>query len=160
MKEHIIGVISDTHGLLRVEAIEALKGCELIIHSGDIGDLNVLKKLREIAPVVAVRGNCDKGTWSDELKESEVVEVGDVTIYIIHNIDDLSLDPVATGLRVVISGHSHKPHNYTRDQVLYLNPGSAGPRRFKLPVSTAVLKISSNSIAAELVHLSDDYPFK
>lgn len=153
MKKHKISVISDTHGLLREELIDLIKDSELIIHAGDIGDLDLLKRLREIAPVIAVRGNCDKGTWADELKNSEVVEVGDIFIYVIHSLDDLNLDPVAAGFRVVISGHSHKPHKYTKDNVLFLNPGSAGPRRFKLPISAAVLKISDQSVTAKLFDL-------
>lgn len=153
MKEFKIGVISDTHGLLRDEVIQIIKDSDLIIHSGDIGELDLLKRLNEIAPVVAVRGNCDKGAWADELKNSEVVEVGDFFIYVIHNLDDLNLDPAAAGFRVVISGHSHKPLNYTKDNVLFLNPGSAGPRRFKLPISAAVLKISDHSVTAKLFDL-------
>lgn len=150
MNEYKIGVLSDTHGLLREEVIEIIKNSDLIIHSGDIGDLDLLKKLNGIAPVVAVRGNCDKGTWASELKNSEVVEVGDVSIYVIHSLDGLNLDPVAAGFRVVISGHSHKPHNYIKDNVLFLNPGSAGPRRFNLPISAAVLKINDHLVTAKL----------
>lgn len=153
MKEHKIGVISDTHGLLREEVIEVIQDSELIIHAGDIGDFDLLKRLGEIAPVVAVRGNCDREHWANELNESEVVEIGDVLIYVIHNIDDLDLDPAASGFRVVISGHSHMPHRYRENKVLFLNPGSAGPRRFKLPVSAAVLKISDHLAEAELFDL-------
>jgi len=153
MKEHKIGVISDTHGLLREEAIEVIKDSELIIHVGDIGDFDLLKKLFDIAPVVAVRGNCDRGHWANGLNEGEVVEIGDVIIYVIHNIDDLDFDPAASGFSVVISGHSHMPHSYIKNNVLFLNPGSAGPRRFKLPVSAAVLKISGHSVTAQLFDL-------
>lgn len=153
MNEHKIGVISDTHGLLREEVIEVIKDSEFIIHSGDIGDSNLLKRLSEIAPVVAVRGNCDKGAWANELNKNEVVEVGDVLIYVIHNIDELNLDPAASGFSVVISGHSHKPGRYMYNNVLFLNPGSAGPRRFKLPVSVAILNIRGHSVDVELCEL-------
>lgn len=153
MNNHKIGVISDTHGLLRDEALEVLEGSELIIHSGDIGNSVLLERLSEIAPVVAVRGNCDKGVWADELNKSEVVEIENIFIYVIHNIDDLNLDPAASGFSVVISGHSHKPDIYKHNNVLFLNPGSAGPRRFKLPVSVGVLNISGHSIDAELFDL-------
>lgn len=153
MNNHKIGVISDTHGLLREEALKILRGSELIIHSGDIGDYVLLDKLRQIAPVIAVRGNCDKGDFADKLNKSEVVEVGNLFIYVIHNINDLNLDPEASGFSVVISGHSHKPDIHNDNNVLFLNPGSAGPRRFKLPVSAAVLNISGNSVEAELFDL-------
>lgn len=153
MKEHKIGVISDTHGLLREEVIEVIQDSEIIIHAGDIGDYDLLKSLGKLAPVVAVRGNCDREHWADELNVSEVVEVGDVLIYVVHDIDDLDLDPAASGFSVVISGHSHKPHRYKENNVLFLNPGSAGPRRFNLPVSAAVLKISGSSVETQLFDL-------
>jgi uncharacterized protein len=148
-----VGVISDTHGLLRDEALKVLKGSDLIIHAGDIGNSELLKELGNRAPLVAVRGNCDKGTWANELNKNEVVEVGDALIYVIHNIDELNLDPVASGFSVVISGHSHKPGRYMHNNVLFLNPGSAGPRRFKLPVSVAILNIRGHSVDVELCDL-------
>src|SRR5262245_24750745 len=127
-----VGVISDTHGLVREQAAEALRGCDLIIHAGDVGDANVLEVLRAIAPVVAVRGNNDKGAWAEALPTTEVVEVGDLYIYVLHELSELDLDPKGAGFAVVISGHSHRPSGERRNGVLYLNPGSAGPRRFTL----------------------------
>ncbi len=153
MAEHLIGVISDTHGLLRPEAVKALKGVELIIHAGDIGSLKVLADLERIAPVHAVRGNTDRSDWAADLPLTRVVEVGDVLIYVLHELFTLDLDPAAAGLAAVIYGHSHSPHLEHKDGVLYLNPGSAGPRRFTLPVSLARLKVNCDSIQAELVEL-------
>jgi hypothetical protein len=132
-----IGVISDTHGLLRPEAIDVLAGCELIIHAGDVGDPAILTRLRELAPVVAVRGNVDRGAWAEALPETAVVEFSGARIYVLHNIQDLDLNPSAAGFRMVISGHSHKPSQTERDGVTYLNPGSAGRRRFRLPITLA-----------------------
>jgi len=149
-----LGIISDTHGLLRPEAVNALAGATLIIHAGDIGTPEVLEALRAIAPVVAVRGNNDKGNWAQALPETEVVEVGGVALYVLHDVKALDLDPVAAGFHAVISGHSHRPGMAKRRGVLFLNPGSAGPRRFSLPVSVARLNICGATIEAQLVELA------
>jgi uncharacterized protein len=151
---HVLGVISDTHGLVRPEAVKALEGVDLIIHAGDIGTPEVLEALRAMAPVVAVRGNNDKGSWAFGLPETEVVEVGGIALYVLHDIKTLDLDPMAAGFAAVISGHSHRPALVTRQEVLFLNPGSAGPRRFKLPVSVARLVIRGDAIDAQLVELA------
>jgi len=135
----MIGLISDTHGLLRPEALRALEGSDLIIHAGDVGDPEILGKLKVLAPVFAVRGNVDTEAWAQELPETEVVETGPATIYVLHDVHALDLDPTAAGFHVVVSGHSHKPGQTERGGVLYINPGSAGPRRFNLPVTIARL---------------------
>ena len=156
MKEAIektIGLISDTHGLLRPEAVAALQGVDLILHAGDVGSLDVLKALKDIAPVSAVRGNNDKGAWAEELPHSHVTELGTISIYMIHDVKELDLNPGAEGFQVVVSGHSHKPTVNEREGVLYVNPGSAGPRRFSLPITVARLKVSGESVAAEVVDL-------
>ncbi len=149
----VIGVISDTHGLLRPEAVQALQGSEHIIHAGDVGDPEILVRLAEIAPLTAIRGNVDKEPWARRLRETEAVELGGISLYILHDLAKLDLKPVAAGFRVVISGHSHVPKQETKNSVLYLNPGSAGPRRFKLPVSVARITVSGVEIAAEIVVL-------
>ncbi|HXH08323.1 MAG TPA: metallophosphoesterase family protein [Alphaproteobacteria bacterium] len=151
---HRIGVISDTHGLVRPTALTALAGVEMIIHAGDIGKPEVLQALRAIAPVVAVRGNNDTEAWAEGLPETEVVEVGTVALYVLHDVHQLDLDPAAAGFQAVISGHSHRPSIATRQGVLYVNPGSAGPRRFKLPISVACLSIEGQTIEAQLIELS------
>jgi len=151
-----IGVISDTHGLLRDEARNRLQGCDLIVHAGDVGNLSVLEELKKIAEVVAVRGNVDNGLWAGDLPLTEHVTVEDRQIYVVHNLDTLDLDPVAAGLHVVIYGHSHKPAVDWKDGVLYLNPGSVGPKRFRLPVGMAFLHIDSKEIVPEIVSLQDD----
>jgi hypothetical protein len=148
-----IGLISDTHGLLRPEAVAFLRGSELIVHGGDIGHAGVLEELGSLAPVTAVRGNNDHGSWAEAVRETEVLQVGEVFIYVLHYLAELDLDPVAAGFQVVVSGHSHKPLVETRDGVLYINPGSSGPRRFKLPVSVAELMIVGTSVQARLVEL-------
>ncbi len=148
-----LGLISDTHGLLRSEAVAFLRGTDFIIHAGDIGDAAVLRELEALAPVTAVRGNNDNGPWARAVAESEVLQVGDVTIYVIHDLAALDLDPVAAGVQVVVSGHSHKPLVQTRNGVLYVNPGSAGPRRFKLPIAVAELEIAGGSVKANVVEL-------
>jgi hypothetical protein len=130
-----IGLISDTHGLLRPEAFEALEGCDSIIHAGDVGKPEIVEKLRAIAPVVAVRGNVDKGDWASQLPMTAVVEAESARIYVLHDIQQLDLDPAASGFGIVISGHSHQARRDQRSGVLYVNPGSAGPRRFRLPVT-------------------------
>jgi hypothetical protein len=158
MPSILIGVISDTHGLLRPEAIEALRGSEHIIHAGDVGSPEILEKLSRIAPVIAVRGNIDKAAWSRRLPETQVLELGGVSIYVLHDLAQLDLKPKAAGFSVVVSGHSHVPKQETRDGVLYFNPGSAGPRRFKLPVSLGKLVVEAGSVRGELVPLSVNQP--
>jgi putative phosphoesterase len=148
-----VGVISDTHGLLRPEAVEALRGSQLIIHAGDIGAPEVLDQLSALAPTHAVRGNVDAGAWADRLPPSEAVAIGEVRLHVLHIIGELSLDPAAAGFAAVIYGHSHKPSIAWREGVLYLNPGSAGPRRFRLPVTIARLRISGTTIEPEIVEL-------
>ena len=148
-----IGVISDTHGLLRPQAIEALRGSEMIVHAGDIGSPEVLEKLREIAPVVAVRGNNDSGPWTEDLADIEVVHGDDFRLYVLHDLSQLNIDPRNGGVNVVIAGHSHKPMVERRDDVLFLNPGSAGPRRFTLPIAVARLHVDRRPIEAEIVEL-------
>lgn len=150
----IVGVISDTHGLVRPEAVAALAGVDLIVHAGDVGSPDVLDRLGQVAPVHAVRGNVDRGEWADRLPESDVVEIGGHCLYVIHNLADLDLDPAAAEMSAVIAGHSHRPHSEQRRGVWYLNPGSAGPRRFKLPVALARLRIERDRIEPEIVDLS------
>lgn len=150
----MIGVISDTHGLLRDEASAALRGSELIIHAGDIGKPEVLEGLREIAPVVAVRGNNDRGAWARALRDSELVEIAGVSLYVLHDLAELDLDPTAAGFKAVIAGHSHRPKVEKRAGVVYLNPGSAGPRRFKLPVALAQVRIVAHDVEAKIIELS------
>ncbi|MFZ1005660.1 MAG: metallophosphoesterase family protein [Candidatus Sulfotelmatobacter sp.] len=149
----LIGIISDTHGLLRLEAIEALRGSAQIIHAGDVGTSEIIDKLSAIAPVVAVRGNIDKGDWARHLPETEVLEIAGTSIYVLHDLSQLDLKPKAAGFSVVISGHSHVPKQETRDGVLYFNPGSAGPRRFKLPVTVGRLTLVSGAVQAEIKQL-------
>ena len=148
-----VGVILDTHGLDRPEAIEALRGSELIIHAGDVGHAEVLERFRAIAPTIAVRGNIDTGASADTLPVTEVVEVGHVHLYVLHDISTLDLDPKAAGFAAVIFGHSHRPSAEVRDGVLYLNPGSAGPRRFSLPIAVARLQVSGERVSHEIVEL-------
>ncbi|MGE5322710.1 MAG: metallophosphoesterase family protein [Actinomycetota bacterium] len=150
----IVGVISDTHGLLRPEALEALRGSEHIIHAGDIGAPEIIAELQKIAPVTAIRGNVDVQTWAREFPETEVVELGGKSIYVIHDVKALDLNPKAAGFCAVISGHSHKSGQETKNGVLFLNPGSAGPRRFNLPISMANLSIEESGLRAEIVVLS------
>ena len=149
-----IGVISDTHGLLRPQAVEALRGSALIIHAGDVGRPEILDELGRIAPVVAVRGNVDTGAWAAALPATDVVEVGELHLYVLHDISTLDLDPKAAGFAAVIFGHSHRPSAEHRNGVLYLNPGSAGPRRFALPVALAKLRVNGRQLSHELVELS------
>jgi putative phosphoesterase len=146
-----IGVISDTHGLLRPEAVAALEGSDFIVHAGDIGAPDLLDKLREIAPVTAVRGNMDGEPWAQKIPTAEVLEVGGLSIYILHKLADLDLKPEAARFAAVIYGHSHLPKQEMKNQVLYFNPGSAGPRRFKLPVSLGRLVVSGQSVRGEIV---------
>lgn len=148
-----IGVISDTHGLLRPEAIDALNGVEHILHAGDVGGIEILDRLRDIAPVTAIRGNVDGFGPCAALPEIEVVELGGLSLYMLHDLNTLDLDPVAAGMAAVIYGHSHQPQIDERKGVLYFNPGSAGPRRFSLPVSLGFLDIAERKITATLKEL-------
>lgn len=150
---HRIGLISDTHGLLRPEAIAFLRGCEHIVHGGDIGDARILQALAAIAPLTAVRGNNDQGAWAEAVPETALLELGGLRLYAIHDLAQLDIDPVAAGVRVVVAGHSHRPRAEERDGVLYLNPGSAGPRRFRLPISAAELKIERGVVTPRIVEL-------
>ncbi|MBV7583605.1 metallophosphatase family protein [Pseudomonas sp. PDM33] len=148
-----IGVIADTHGLLRPEALAALQGCERILHLGDIGPASLLDQLRELAPLDVVRGNNDSDDWADALPETLLLELGGLRLYLIHDLKQLAIDPLAAGIDVVLAGHSHKPLNEMRNGVLYLNPGSAGPRRFKLPIALAILQIVDGQPRVEMVSL-------
>jgi putative phosphoesterase len=148
-----IGLISDTHGLLRPEALDALRGSQLIIHAGDVGDPNILKALRKIAPVIAVRGNVDTEDWARALPETAVADAGSVQIYVLHDVHTLDLNARAAGFPIVISGHSHKPGRREQDGVLYINPGSAGPRRFNLPITVALLDLGAMPWAVEFIEL-------
>jgi len=149
-----VGVISDTHGLLRPQAIRALRGSEHIVHAGDVGAHEILEELKAIAPVTAIRGNIDEGARA-ELRETELVELGGVSIYVLHDLTKLELKPAAAGIKVVISGHSHVPKQETRDGVLYFNPGSAGPRRFQLPITVGRLLIAGGVVSGEIVKILD-----
>jgi len=148
-----IGVISDTHGLLRPEAVSALADAAFILHAGDVGSHEILEELRRIAPVTAVRGNVDRGHWARQLPETAAVAIENHSIYMLHDLNALDLDPSAAGFQVVVSGHSHQPHEERRKGVLYLNPGAAGPRRFKLPVSLARLHVTNSGLRVEFVEL-------
>jgi putative phosphoesterase len=148
-----VGLISDTHGLVREEALAALAGCRHIIHAGDIDTPAVLAKLRKLAPVTAVRGNNDRGPWAESLSVYEVIEFGAVSVYVRHDQSELDIDPLAAGFRVVVFGHSHKPIVESRHGVLFVNPGSAGPRRFKLPIAVGELLISGDRIDARIIEL-------
>ena len=148
-----VGVISDTHGLLRPEATEALKGSDLIVHAGDVGGTDILEQLRAIAPTFAVRGNVDTGAWAKTLPMTEVVEVGPLHLYVLHDLATLDLDPRAAGFAAVIYGHSHRPSVETRGGVLYLNPGSVGPRRFTLPIAMAKLRVVGDRLSHEMIDL-------
>jgi hypothetical protein len=148
--ESVVGLISDTHGLLRPEALRALQGSKLVVHAGDVGTPEVLEALRQLAPVVAVRGNVDRGAWAEALP---MIAIADPAIYVLHDLKELDIDPAAAGFRVVVSGHSHKPLRAERDGVVYINPGAAGPRRFRLPVTVA--RLDPQSLAVEFVDLAD-----
>jgi uncharacterized protein len=149
----LIGLISDTHGLLRAEALQALRGCELIIHAGDVGKPEIVEALEELAPVVAVRGNVDTGEWAKALPTTAVVEAESAKIYVLHDVNDLDLDPAAADFQIVVSGHSHKFGRKELGGVLYINPGSAGPRRFRLPVTVARLDFSTHPWNLEFIEL-------
>jgi uncharacterized protein len=152
----VIGLISDTHGLLRPEALRALGGSDLIIHAGDVGKPEILGALNLLAPVVAVRGNIDRDPWSSALPLTASTATGSAAIYVLHDIQQLDIDPAASGFQVVVSGHSHKPSRTERDGVLYLNPGSAGPRRFRLPVTVARLDLREFPWKVEFIELCKD----
>ena len=148
-----LGLISDTHGLLRPEALAALRGSELILHAGDIGNPAILEKLSEIAPVVAVCGNNDAGPWASKLPETVIVEAGEISIYILHDLSLLDLEPAVAGFHIVLSGHTHRPESFERKRVFYINPGSAGPRRFSLPVTVARLDLAVRPWIVESIPL-------
>jgi uncharacterized protein len=148
-----VGIISDTHGLLRPEAELALEGVDLIIHAGDVGDSEILTRLRRIAPVFAVRGNVDTEPWAQQLPLTTVVEAGGASFYVLHNLRELDLRPDAVKFDVVVSGHTHQPGQSRRQGVLYLNPGSAGPRRFRLPVTLAFVDLGKKPFMVEIVEL-------
>jgi putative phosphoesterase len=154
MTVQFIGVISDTHGLLRDEVHPIFSGCSLIIHAGDIGALSILRELEQIAPVVAVRGNVDRGDWAGSLRESELLEIDGNRVYVIHDLGSFPLTVPADTVDIVIYGHSHRPNMVYREGTLYLNPGSAGPRRFNLPVSVALMRIEPDGVFPEIVELS------
>ena len=148
-----VGLISDTHGLLRPQAVEFLQGSDLIVHGGDICDAALLTALATIAPVIAVRGNNDHGDWAERLRASELFQVGDAFIYAIHDVAAIDIEPRAAGVQVIVSGHSHQPSIRRDDGVLYVNPGSAGPRRFRLPISVGELTIHGASVTARTIEL-------
>jgi putative phosphoesterase len=150
----IVGVISDTHGLMRPEALAALCGVDRIVHAGDIGDPAVLAALGELAPVTAVRGNNDHGPWARAIPLTQVVDAAGALIYVVHDVGDLDVDPAAGGFAAVIAGHSHRPRNELRDGVLWFNPGSAGPRRFTLPIALGRLTIEGGRARGEIITLA------
>jgi len=156
MKEipRIVGVISDTHGLLRPEAAQALHGSDLIIHAGDVGNSDIIAELKTIAPLFVVRGNIDKEAWANDLPANQVVQFGYSSIYVIHDLHDLDLDPEAAGFSAVITGHTHRAHEYRKGKVLFLNPGSAGPKRFDLPITLARLNVETEPWRVEFIPLS------
>jgi putative phosphoesterase len=148
-----LGLISDTHNLLRPEALAALRGCDLILHAGDIGNLSIIQKLSGLAPVVAIRGNNDTDPWCAKIPETVVVQAGEFNIYMIHDLSQLDLDPAAAGFHIVLSGHTHTPDSFERNRVFYINPGSAGPRRFSLPVTVARLDLEIRPWIVESIPL-------
>jgi putative phosphoesterase len=152
-REIVVGVISDTHGLMRPQALAALQGCDLIIHAGDVGTTDVIKELSGIAPTHVVRGNIDQGDWAAGLPMCELVEAGERLFFVLHEISQLDLDPAHAGFAAVVFGHSHQPSIETREGVLFLNPGSAGPRRFKLPVTVARVGVSGQGLRPQIVDL-------
>lgn len=154
----LVGVISDTHGVLRPEAVAALRGVDRIVHAGDIGTREVLEGLARVAPVTAVRGNNDRDAWARDIPEAEALEIGGAWLYVLHDRAALDLDPRAAGFAAVISGHSHRPGQEEREGVLYFNPGSAGPRRFSLPVTVGRLTISGGRVGGDIVSLSAGAP--
>jgi len=154
MPSFLVGLISDTHGLLRPEAFAALEGSQAILHAGDVGDPAILDRLESIAPVFAVRGNVDTEPWSESLRPRETVRLAATSLFLLHNLKELDFDPKSNGVQIVVFGHTHQPSSYWRDGVLYLNPGSAGPRRFSLPTSVARLNLLETRWHPEFLHLS------
>lgn len=148
-----IGILSDTHGLVRPEVEKALAGCDQILHAGDVGDKQVLRRLERIAPVVAVRGNMDSGSWSNSLPVKDMVEIEGVFFYILHDLHHLDLEPSAAGIHMVVSGHTHQPKIFKKDGVTYLNPGSAGHRRFDYPVSVAMVRIENGAATPRIIEI-------
>ncbi len=148
-----VGVISDTHGLLRPEAVEALRGVDQILHAGDVGTTEILARLKAIAPTTAVRGNVDRGVWATALPMTDVSRLGTLDVYMLHDLGTLDVDPVAAGFAAVISGHSHQPRAEWKRGVLFLNPGSAGPRRFSLPVTLSILRVEGTTLTHERIDL-------
>ena len=153
MTAKLVGVISDTHGLLRPEAVATLQGSAYIIHAGDVGDPAILKRLKEIAPVTAVRGNVDRGSWAKKILETNVLEINGLSIYVLHDLNQLDLNPEAARFSAVVSGHSHMPKQETKNGVLYFNPGSAGPKRFKLPVTVGRIRIQDGKLHGEILQI-------
>ena len=151
----VVGVISDTHGLLRPEALRALDGCAAIIHAGDIGNASIVETLASLAPVTAVRGNNDRGPWAASIAESRQLQIENVVIHVVHDVTQIGFDPAQRGIHVVVCGHSHQPRVQQRDGVVYVNPGSAGPRRFRLPVTLATMTIAIDTIDVRLVDLAN-----
>jgi putative phosphoesterase len=149
-----VGLVADTHGLLRPQARAFLIGCDYIVHGGDIGKREILEELAAMAPLIAVRGNNDTEPWAARLRETELIRVGNVFAYVIHNLAELDIDPGAAGVRIVVSGHSHKPLVEERGGILYVNPGSCGPRRFKLPICAAEIIVSGSAVKARIVDLT------
>lgn len=154
MDSFLLGIISDTHGHLRSEAKAALQGVQAIIHAGDVGKPRILDDLRAIAPVFAVRGNVDTEPWASALPLTEIVQLSGVSIYVLHNLEHLDLNPAASGFHIVISGHTHKPESHSRNGVLYINPGSAGPKRFNLPITLARLDLLKSPWQPDFLHLA------
>jgi len=150
-----VGLISDTHGLLRPEALDFLAGCDHIVHGGDIGNADILARLAQIAPLTTVRGNNDRDAWARAIPVTATLNVGKVALYAIHDLKELDIDPAAAGVRIVMSGHSHRPSSVEREGVLYINPGSAGRRRFSLPISAAELIVEGDSVRPRIVTLVD-----
>jgi putative phosphoesterase len=148
-----VGVISDTHGLFRPEARAFLVGCDYIVHGGDVGGAQILDELALIAPLIAVKGNNDTEPWAARLRDTELIRVGNIFVYVIYNLAELDIEPAAAGVRVVVCGHSHKPLIEERDGILYVNPGSCGPRRFKLPISAGEIRVSGSAVRARIVNL-------
>ena len=153
LKSGRIGLVSDTHGLVRSEALAALKGSEVIVHAGDIGKAEVLDSFGSIAPLMAIKGNNDRDQWAKKIPDVLNLEINGVKIYVIHNVNELDARPANDGFRVIVSGHSHKPRLLERDGILFINPGSAGPRRFKLPVTVGTLWIKRRNVHAEIIEL-------